>query len=137
MTTIPIVKMSGSGNLFVVVDNRERRLNGSLKAFARQVCEREKTDGLLLVEEPDRPGPEYFKMHFFNPDGSEDLEFIELQNTGGDPMNLLGIRFTDGIEFTFPDFELGPGEHVVIVSDLDAFQTRYGAEVNHQQSCIF
>ena len=70
MTTIPIVKMSGSGNLFVVVDNREGLLNGSLEAFARRVCEMEKTDGLLLVERPDRDS-EHFKMHFFNPDGSE------------------------------------------------------------------
>ncbi len=67
-------------------------------------------------------------------DGSEftnrdDFEFLELQNTGARPLNLMGIRFTSGIEFTFPERppgdDLGPAEYVLLVKNLDAFASRY------------
>ena len=66
----------------------------------------------------------------FNPADDEALEFIELQNTGAIPINLGGLRFSDGIDFTFPGMTLAPGAFVVVASDLDAFRTRYGSNIN-------
>ena len=64
-------KMSGSGNDFIIIDNRDLSLNvGDLAAFARRVCERKISvgaDGLLLIEPSDKAD---FKWRFFNSDGS-------------------------------------------------------------------
>jgi len=62
--------------------------------------------------------------------GNDQYEFVELQNTGDVPLNLAGVRFTAGIEFAFPDSpdpanDLQPGETVLIVRNLEAFESRY------------
>lgn len=71
MKRIPFVKMQGSGNDFILVDNRSRILDpGSLGEFIRKVCRRSVSvgaDGLILLEESDRAD---FRWHFFNSDGS-------------------------------------------------------------------
>ncbi len=56
-------------------------------------------------------------------------EFIELKNIGLTTLNLNLVRFTEGIHFTFPDIELGPDEHVVVVRDISAFEAKYGTSV--------
>ena len=62
----------------------------------------------------------------YDPLGGSDFEFIELQNIGLEAINLGGVRFTEGIRFTFPDLILQPGEFVVLVSDVTSFESRYG-----------
>ena len=51
---ISFYKMSGSGNDFIIIDNRDLSLNvGDLPTFARQVCARKISvgaDGLFLIE---------------------------------------------------------------------------------------
>ncbi|MHC4495519.1 MAG: lamin tail domain-containing protein, partial [Planctomycetota bacterium] len=59
-----------------------------------------------------------------------DEEFIELANIGVETINLNLVSFTDGIDFTFSTVELASGEHVVIVRDRGAFESRYGTNVN-------
>ena len=61
-------------------------------------------------------------------DGSE-FDFIELQNISDVTLDLTGVRFAKGIEFTFPPMTLAPGEYVVVVSDLAAFRSVYGGSV--------
>lgn len=39
---------------------------------------------------------------------------------------LEGYRFSDGIDFTFPAQNLGPGEYVIVVANELAFVERYG-----------
>lgn len=56
----------------------------------------------------------------------DDFEFIELMNTGTEPLNLRDIRFTRGVDFAFPDIILAPGERGVVVHRLAAFLHRYG-----------
>ena len=64
------------------------------------------------------------------PDGSAG-EFIEVQNTSYDlPLNLEGVRFTAGIEFTFPSLILEPRAHAVIVKDPKFFELIHGADIN-------
>jgi len=63
----------------------------------------------------------------------DDFEFIELQNVGDATIDLTGVRFTEGISFDFTGgsvIELAPGETVVVVADLEAFEARYGTGLN-------
>jgi len=52
-------------------------------------------------------------------------EFIELKNIGATSINLNMVRFTRGIDFVFPDLELGPGDYVLVVKDRAAFDAAY------------
>ncbi|MBN2314809.1 MAG: lamin tail domain-containing protein, partial [Sedimentisphaerales bacterium] len=56
-------------------------------------------------------------------------EFIELKNIGLVSINLNLVRFTDGIDFTFPGVDLEPGEYILVVKDLNAFADRYETDV--------
>ncbi len=57
------------------------------------------------------------------------LEFIELQNTGTEPLNLNLVAFTSGIDFTFPSMALASQAVCLVVQDRSAFETRYGTEL--------
>jgi hypothetical protein len=57
-------------------------------------------------------------------------EYIELVNIGAETINLNLVKFTNGIDFVFPSLELTPGEYVVVVQDVSAFEARYGQDVN-------
>ncbi|MBN1845276.1 MAG: lamin tail domain-containing protein, partial [Sedimentisphaerales bacterium] len=61
------------------------------------------------------------------PQGDPDAEFIELRNIGDATLNLTGVRFTDGIDYTFPARLLEPAHYVVLVKDPVAFAGRYGS----------
>ncbi len=64
----------------------------------------------------------------YNTQGDEDHEFIELQNVGGESLDLTRVSFADGIEFSFADGDvtvLDPGEYIVVVSNRSVFATRY------------
>lgn len=56
----------------------------------------------------------------------DDFEFMEFKNIGELSVTLEDIQFTDGIEFDFtnsPISSLGPGETMLIVSNLEAFES--------------
>jgi CotH kinase protein/Lamin Tail Domain/Chitobiase/beta-hexosaminidase C-terminal domain/Concanavalin A-like lectin/glucanases superfamily/Immunoglobulin I-set domain/Bacterial TSP3 repeat len=60
--------------------------------------------------------------------GSEDLEFLELKNTGSQTLNLGTLAFTDGIQFTFTNgTRLEPGRFFVLVRNAAAFQSQHPA----------
>jgi hypothetical protein len=61
---------------------------------------------------------------------SEAFEFIEVRNTGSQPLSLAGMKFTRGITFNFPNVVLGPSQYAVIVKNVAAFQSRYGTGIN-------
>ncbi len=71
MDKIPFYKMSGSGNDFIIIDNRQSVVPwDDLSRFAAQVCRRKMSvgaDGLILVENSESVD---FKWRFFNADGS-------------------------------------------------------------------
>lgn len=65
-------KWHGSGNDFILLDDRERVFPVNDLQLVRRWCDRHfgiGSDGLILVQPPGRPGTE-FHMEFFNPDGS-------------------------------------------------------------------
>jgi len=57
-------------------------------------------------------------------------EYIELKNIGAETINLNLAKFTNGIDFTFPNLELAPNEYVVVVQDRNALEARYGKAMN-------
>jgi len=71
MQTIPFYKMSGSGNDFIVIDNRGDILNGiALEQFIVNVCRRKMSagaDGMILIEAAQDLD---FNWRFYNSDGS-------------------------------------------------------------------
>ena len=85
-------KMSGSGNDFILVDNRTNIIESELAAeLARKLCRRKVSvgaDGLILIENDDEVD---FRWNFFNADGSK----AEMCGNGGRCAarlaNMLGI----------------------------------------------
>ncbi|MEN8680951.1 MAG: CotH kinase family protein [Akkermansiaceae bacterium] len=55
-----------------------------------------------------------------------DFEFLELTNPGEASINLKDATFTRGLTFTFGDTTLSPGESIILVENLPAFEARYG-----------
>ncbi|NLF39681.1 hypothetical protein GX586_09565 [bacterium] len=58
---------------------------------------------------------------------NDDFEFVELCNIGAAPLNVSGTYFSAGIQFSFgpATFTIPAGGCVVIVNNLEAFETRY------------
>ena len=71
MKTIPFLKMSGSGNDFIVIDNRDAVVpEAELARLVVGACRRKMSagaDGMILIEPSDSLD---FKWRFFNADGS-------------------------------------------------------------------
>ncbi len=55
----------------------------------------------------------------------EEFEYIELQNIGTAPIILTGVKFTQGVTFTFPEMTLDAGAYTLVVEDAAAFASRY------------
>jgi hypothetical protein len=60
---------------------------------------------------------------------SGDFDFIEILHRGNRSVDLSGVRLEGGIAFAFGEDSLEPGEHIVVVKDLVAFERRYGAGI--------
>lgn len=89
---IPFAKMSGTGNDFIIIDNREKMVaDDEMVNLAVRACRRGQSvgaDGLLLIEN-DR---EYdFAWRFFNSDGSE------AEMCGNAARCVSRLAFMDGI----------------------------------------
>ena len=97
--TVPFFKMSGSGNDFIIIDNRNAEIqNINLAAFIPSVCRRRMSvgaDGVILIEGCETAD---FKWHFFNSDGSRAemcgngarcaARFAYLNKIAGSPMSF-------------------------------------------------
>jgi diaminopimelate epimerase len=80
MTMIEFWKMNGSGNDFILIDNREGQVaEGDMGRWAERICRRRESvgaDGLIFVVPSDRYD---FAWRFFNQDGGE----AEMCGNGG------------------------------------------------------
>ncbi len=61
----------------------------------------------------------------YNP-ADPNAEYIELTNVGDETINLHLVQFTRGVQFTFPYVDLAPGDYLLVVEDIDAFEAVYG-----------
>ena len=58
---------------------------------------------------------------------SDDLEFLELKNTGTTPLDLGSWTLADGVDYRFPvATTLAPGAFIVLAENAGRFQERYG-----------
>ena len=70
------------------------------------------------------------------PEGTnnDDYEFVELKNIGNSTLALTHVSFVDGIVFDFNKStvtHVGPEQFVLIVSNIAAFELRYGQDLSH------
>ena len=81
-----------------------------------------------ILYHPAEPSPTEIAAGF---DDGEDFEFVEILNTGSKAVDLHGVYFYGAITFDFTGAPTGrtlaPGARLLVVSDLDAFQLRYGS----------
>ncbi|MEX2186486.1 MAG: LamG-like jellyroll fold domain-containing protein [Pirellulales bacterium] len=78
-----------------------------------------------LMYHPDDPTAEEFAAGFTD---SDEFEFIELRNIGDHSLDLSSLRFTNGVSFDFSTAAvttLDPGEYLLLVENIDAFNFRY------------
>ncbi len=83
------------------------------------------TDGLVisaLMYHP--PGPSVAEIAAGFGDANL-FEYVELRNVGDETLDLQGLRFTDGVDFSFAG-TLDAGAAAYVVADLEAFRMRYG-----------
>jgi hypothetical protein len=65
---------------------------------------------------------------------SDDLEFIELKNTGSSSVNMNGVTIGGAVAYTFPvNTTLESGEFYVIASNSLGFSVRYPSVVANGQ----
>src|SRR5207245_41402 len=66
------------------------------------------------------------------PTNGDELEFLELKNTGANTLDLSGLQFTNGITFAFTNgTQLAPGAFFVLARNVPAFAAKYpGVAVN-------
>ncbi len=78
---IEFYKIQGSGNDFIIIDNRDNLLRdvGKIDEFVKTACRQHVAvgaDGLIIIESSDKAN---FRWRFFNADGSE----VEMCGNGG------------------------------------------------------
>lgn len=144
MNDIPFFKMSGSGNDFILIDNRQSVVPlEDLSDFAAQICRRKMSvgaDGLILLEGSDCAD---FRWRFFNSDGSTAemcgngarcaARFAFLHGIAGEKMRfetlagIIGahiqgdqvrIRMTDPCDLVLAD-ELDTGQERIAYSSIN------------------
>jgi len=77
-------------------------------------------DGILITEIMYHP---YNSAHPLVEDIRE--EYIELHNRGFSEVDLDGWRITDGVDYTFGEVIIGPGEYLAVAADVVTFAAKY------------
>lgn len=109
--------------------------SGKLSNFSERLTLRnEQGEVVDAVETPNNPSEaqQYLvisEIMYHPADPNGDAEYLELLNISGDRvLDLGGVRFTAGIDFTFPEGSLlGPGERTLVVLNQAVFESVYGA----------
>ena len=57
---------------------------------------------------------------------SDEFEYIEIKNiSASETLPLWGLRFSNGVRYTFDNVSVAPGEYVVVARNIAAFNYRY------------
>ena len=77
----------------------------------------------------------------YAPLGNADAEFIELYNTSTtETLDLTGVKFTNGIDFDFTGSSitsLAPLQRVLVVKNINAFESVYGTSLTASIAGVF
>ncbi len=64
-----------------------------------------------------------------SPYAADDFQYIELENTGNQPLDLTGVQLSGGVTFTFPSMSLPAGGYTLLVRNPAAFASLYGSTI--------
>ena len=70
----------------------------------------------------------YHPLDTGNPN-DPNAEYVELTNIADQSINLNMVRFAEGINYTFPSFDLPAGGYCLVVKDVAAFQAKCGSKL--------
>ena len=85
------------------------------------------TGALFTIGTPAAAGHLAISEIHYHPVGDTPTEFIEVMNISDETLDLTGVSFSRGIDFTFPEATLlTPGERILVVQDVTAFEITYG-----------
>ena len=105
---IKFYKYQGTGNDFIIVDNRDMTFNKNNIELVQGLCSRKfgiGSDGLILIERH----PEWdFNMVFFNPDGSQSF-------CGNGSRCAVAFAREQGMVYDFAKFNSTDGYHEAII----------------------
>jgi len=132
--TLIFYKYQGTGNDFVIIDNRNKIFNKNDTKLIERLCDRKfgvGADGLILLEDPLHEGDD-FTMVFYNADGNE----TTMCGNGGRCL-VAFAAFLDIIQdkavFTAVD-----GKHTATLeNDLVRLQMQNVMEIEHHDTHLF
>ena len=126
-------KYQGTGNDFILIDNRNQNFAASNTDFIKKICDRRYgigADGLILLE--NETGFD-FKMVYFNSDGNQS----SMCGNGG--RCLVSFAKQLGIIFDKAVFSAVDGSHFATISDIGivSLQMKNVSKVNIENDYIF
>lgn len=62
----------------------------------------------------------------YNPPGPDNYEFVEFYNNGATALDLSGWTISSAVNFTFPAYNLNPGDYVVVANNAATFEAGFG-----------
>ncbi|WP_166404742.1 lamin tail domain-containing protein [Desulfonema ishimotonii] len=135
---------TGSGTIYYTTDGTDPRVEGgAVNSSASVYSNSVSPDQSTLIKARVKNGTEWGPLLeasyvnndlmalkiteiMYNPAEGDSLEFVEIQNTGTKTLNLSGVTFSEGIDFTFSDgSSVGPGGFKVIVHNASEFESKY------------
>ncbi len=147
---LTITHSNGSGTIYFTLDGSDPRLvggglssgalvySGPVTLASPTLVRARVRSGAVwsaLLEAQFYPPQDFSRLQvseiMFNPRGSgsvdgDEFEFLELYNSGGVSLELGGLRFSHGVEFTFTNGTvLAAGQYLVLARNAAAFATRY------------
>ena len=111
-------QLSARGETLVLADNTGATIDTFTWPGAPTAAQQALRVTEVMYHPPDAPN---------NTPVDESFEYIEFQNISGQPLNLNGIRLTQGVNVLLGNVTLQPGEYALVVKDRAAFTSRYGA----------
>lgn len=114
-------RLNAWGELLTLADDTGRTVATNSYSGSPSLAQR----SLRITEIMYNPAPLPGNTH-----DPQQFEYLELKNISPDrTLDLTGVRFTNGISFTFTGSavtSLGPGQTVLVVRNAAAFTARYG-----------